>query len=41
MNSKTKGVLQILLIVILIAAFGFVAYRGVGSGHRGSAKNIR
>ena len=41
MNSKTKGVLQILLVVILIAAFGFVAYRGVGSNHRGSAKNIR
>lgn len=41
MNSKVKGVLQILLVVILIAAFGFVAYRGVGSAHRGSAKNIR
>lgn len=41
MNSKVKGVLQILLVVVLIAAFGFVAYRGVGSAHRGSAKNIR
>ena len=41
MNSKVKGVLQILLVVILIAAFGFVAYRGIGSNHRGSAKNIR
>lgn len=41
MNSKVKGVLQILLVVVLIAAFGFVAYRGIGSGNRGSAKNIR
>lgn len=41
MNSKVKGVFQILLVVVLIAAFGFVAYRGVGSAHRGSAKNIR
>jgi SecD/SecF fusion protein len=41
MNSKAKGVLQILLVVILIAAFGYVAYTGIGKGHRGSAKNIR
>lgn len=41
MNSKAKGVLQIALIVILIAAFGFVAYRGIGSAHYGSAKDIR
>lgn len=41
MNSKVKGTLQILLVVVLIAAFGFVAYRGIGSAHRGSAKNIR
>lgn len=41
MNSKVKGVLQILLILILIGAFGFVAFRGIGSAHRGSAKNIR
>lgn len=41
MNSKAKGVLQILLIVVLIAAFGYVAYAGVGKGNRGMAKNIR
>ena len=41
MNSKVKGILQILLVVVLIAAFAFVAYRGIGSAHRGSAKNIR
>lgn len=41
MNSKGKGVLQILLVLVLIAAFAFVAYRGIGAGHRGSAKNIR
>lgn len=41
MNSKVKGILQILLVVVLIAAFGFVAGKGIGGGHRGSAKNIR
>lgn len=41
MNSKVKGVLQILLILVLIAAFAFVAGKGLGAGHRGSAKNIR
>lgn len=41
MNSKGKGVLQVLLVLVLIAAFAFVAYRGIGAGHRGSAKNIR
>lgn len=41
MNSRMKGVLQILLVAVLIAAFAFVAYRGVGDAHRGSAKNIR
>ena len=41
MNSKVKGILQILLVVVLIAAFAIVAYRGIGSAHRGSAQNIR
>ena len=41
MNSKVKGILQILLVLILIAAFGIVAYRGIGSARRGSAQNIR
>lgn len=41
MNSKVKGILQVLLVLVLIAAFGIVAYRGIDSAHRGSAKNIR
>ena len=41
MNSKVKGVLQFLLVLVLIAAFAFVAARGIGGAHRGSAKNIR
>lgn len=41
MNSKVKGVLQVLLVLVLIAAFVFVAARGIGGAHRGSAKNIR
>lgn len=41
MNSKVKGALQVLLVLVLIAAFAFVAARGIGGAHRGSAKNIR
>lgn len=41
MNSKVKGVLQILLVLVLIAAFAFVAGKGIGAGRRGSAENIR
>ena len=41
MNSKVKGVLQVLLVLVLIAAFAFVAARGIGGAPRGSAKNIR
>ena len=41
MKSKVKGVLQVLLVLVLIAAFAFVAARGIGGAHRGSAKNIR
>lgn len=41
MNSKVKGVLQILLVVVLIGAFAFVAGKGLGAAQRGSAKNIR
>ena len=29
MNSKVKGVLQVLLVLVLIAAFAFVAARGI------------
>ena len=41
MNSKVKGILQILLILLVTAALGAVEYVGVGEGHWGSAKNIR
>lgn len=41
MNSKVKGILQILLILLVTVALGAVAYVGVGEGHWGSAKNIR
>ena len=40
MNNKAKGVLQILLVVVLIAAFGYVAIAGIGGAHRGKAANI-
>lgn len=41
MNNKTKGALHILVVILVIALFGGIAYMGVGKGHRGSAKNIR
>ena len=41
MNSKLRGFLQILLVLILIGGFGFVAWKGVGQYHRGSVENIR
>ena len=41
MNSKVKGIFQILLVLLVTAAVGVVAYTGIGASHRGSAKNIR
>ena len=41
MNSKLRGALQILLVLILIGAFAFVAFVGIGKGHKGTAANIR
>lgn len=41
MNSKVKGFLQVLLVLVLIAAFSVVAYRGFDGAHRLSARNIR
>lgn len=41
MNSKVKGIFQILLILLVTAALGVVAWTGIGKSHRGSAKNIR
>lgn len=41
MNSKTKGIFQILLVLLVTAILSAVAYVGIGEVHRGSAKNIR
>ncbi len=41
MNAKLKGALQILLLVVVAVALGFVSYMGLGNAHKGSAKNIR
>lgn len=41
MNSKVKGIFQILLILLVTAALGVVAWTGIGKSNRGSAKNIR
>ena len=41
MNNKTKGALHILVVILVIALFGGIAYMGVGKAHGGSAKNIR
>ena len=41
MNSKLRGALQVLLVLVMIAAFAFVAFVGVGKWHKGSAENIR
>lgn len=41
MNNKAKGIFQILLVLLVTAALGVLAYTGIGAGHRGSAKNIR
>ncbi len=40
-NSKVKGIFQVLLVLLVTAALGVIAYTGVGAGHWGSAKNIR
>ena len=41
MNTKLKGVLQLLVILLVTAAVCVVAYTGIGGAKRGSAKNIR
>ncbi len=41
MNTKLKGVLQLLVILLVTAAVCVVAYMGIGGAKRGSAKNIR
>ncbi|MDD7348334.1 MAG: protein translocase subunit SecD [Clostridiales bacterium] len=41
MNTKLKGVLQLLVVFLVTAAVCVVAYTGIGGAKRGSAKNIR
>lgn len=41
MNSKVKGIFQILLVLLVTVALGVIAWTGVGKANRGSAKNIR
>lgn len=41
MKNTKKGVLQLLLVVVVIAALSFVSIVGVGSQHKGSAENIK
>ncbi len=41
MNSKTKGVLYLILSILLVGLFGTLSYVGIGSKHLGSLKNIR
>ncbi len=41
MNTKLKGVLQLLVILLVTAAVCVVAYTGIGGAKRGSARNIR
>ncbi len=41
MNSKTKGVLYLILVILLVGLFGTLSYLGIGSKHLGSLKNIR
>lgn len=41
MNSKVKGFLQILLILLVTAGMGVIAYVGIGEDHVGSAEDIR
>lgn len=41
MKNVRKGVLYILIVLVAIAALGYIAYAGIGEGKRGSTKNIR
>lgn len=41
MKDSKKGLLHVLLVLVAIALLGYVAFVGVGKGHRGTAKNIK
>lgn len=41
MKNVKRGVLHILLVVLAIAALGYIAIVGIGAQHKGTAKNIR
>ena len=38
MKNVRKGISYILLVVIAIAALGYIAYAGIGEGKRGSVE---
>ncbi len=40
MNTKKKGIIQLIVAVVLIAACTFIVIAGVGKWHRGKAENI-
>lgn len=41
MNDKRNGTVRLLLVFLAIVLMGLVAFVGIGSHHRGSAKNIK
>lgn len=41
MKNTKKGILQLLLVIVVIAALGSVSLIGIGKQHKGSAKNIK
>lgn len=41
MNDKRNGTVRLLLVFLAIVLMGLVAFVGIGSNHRGSAKNIK
>ena len=40
-NNKGKNLIGLILILIIIAACGFVSWKGVDESGQGSAKNIK
>ena len=40
-NNKGKSILGLLIVILVIAACGFVAFKGVDESGQGSVKNIK
>ena len=40
-NNKGKSLIGLLLVLIIIAACGFVSWKGVDESGQGSARNIK